>query len=171
MSRFRDELRIISPIAWAAAFLVGVAIFSCLFFIAIPHDHEMRNWPVAGAAAFALWPSLLVSAVVVLAGYINADARRRGMRHVMWTLLALFLPNTIGIILYFILRTPIQVRCPKCGAPAQSTFTFCPQCGTELSQACPGCKRPVEPGWQRCPYCGTGLKPASPPAEIGTAKG
>lgn len=164
MSRFREELRIISPVAWMTAVLVAVGIFSCVFFVAIPHDPKMSKWPPAGAVAFAIWPTLLLFGVVSMAGYINADARRRGMRHVMWTLLALFLPNTLGIILYFILRDPLQARCPKCGAQGRVNFTFCPQCGTQLGQACPACKRPVEPGWSSCPYCGGGLAAGNHPA-------
>ncbi len=157
MNRFSDEVRIISPVAWVIAALVWLGSFSLLFFVAFPEDPKLSKWPVAGAFAFAVWPGLLVAVVVLLVGYINADARRRGMRYVMWTLLALFIPNSIGIILYFVLRDPLLVRCAKCGAQARSGFAFCPQCGAGLSTACPACKRPVEPGWKRCAYCGTGL--------------
>ena len=31
----------------------------------------------------------------------------------LWTLLAIFIPNAIGIILYFILRDPVPVPCPS----------------------------------------------------------
>jgi Double zinc ribbon len=162
MTRFSDEVRIISPIAWAIAALVAVGMFCLLFFVAIPHDPKLGHWPIVGAAAFAIWPGLLVAAAVLLIGYINADARRRGMRYIMWTLLAILIPNSIGIILYFVLRDPLLVPCPKCGAQARSGFAFCPQCGAGLSTACPACKRPVEAGWSRCAYCGTGLNAGAP---------
>jgi RNA polymerase subunit RPABC4/transcription elongation factor Spt4 len=162
MNRFSDEIRIISPIAWIVAALVAVCMFVLLITVAIPHDAKLSQWPGGGQIAFAIWPGLLLFVFVLLIGYINADARRRGMRYVMWTLLAIFIPNSIGIILYFILRDPPLVACAKCGAQARTGFAFCPQCGAALSTACPSCKRPAEPGWQRCPYCGTGLKPASP---------
>ncbi len=169
MNRFSDEIRIISPVAWVIAALAWVGMFCFLFLFAIPHDPKLSHWPVAGALAFSIWPGLLVAVLVLLIGYINADARRRGMRYVMWTLLAIFIPNSIGIILYFILRDPMLVVCAKCGAQARVGFAFCPQCGTALSTACSACKRPVEPNWQRCPYCGAGLKPASPAPQVGTA--
>jgi RNA polymerase subunit RPABC4/transcription elongation factor Spt4/putative effector of murein hydrolase LrgA (UPF0299 family) len=163
MSRFSEEVRIISPIAWVSALLVAILIFSCLFFVAIPHDPKLSKWPVAGAVAFSTWPSLLLFCVVAMAGYINADARRRGMRYVVWTLAALFLPNTIGIILYFILRDPVVAVCPKCGAQGRVNFTFCPQCGTQLTRACVVCKRAAEPGWSSCPYCGGGFVAGNAP--------
>ena len=51
---------------------------------------------------------LLVGAVVacylLLIGYITRDARRRGMSPVLWTFVAILVPNALGIILYFILR-------------------------------------------------------------------
>lgn len=161
MTRFSDEIRIIPPAAWVIAVLAWVCMFVLLFFVAIPSDHKMRLWPLAGQIAFSIWPGLLLGIYVLLIGYINADARRRGMRHVMWTLLAIFVPNSIGIILYFVFRDPVLASCPKCGAQGRANFAFCPQCGTQMTPACPLCKRTVETGWQRCPYCGAGLGSAS----------
>jgi hypothetical protein len=156
MSRFSNEVRIIPAVAWIIGVAVAVTMFSCLYFVAIPHDHKLSQWPVVAQIGFALL-GLLPMAAILLVGYINADARRRGMRYVMWTLLALFLPNSLGIILYFILREPLLAQCAKCGAQGRANFTFCPQCGAGLTTACPGCKRPVEVGWSRCAYCGIAL--------------
>jgi hypothetical protein len=162
MNRFSDELRIIPGVVWAIALLVGGCFSALMKFVIIPQGEHAKYWPEAGQIAFSIWPGLLLFVFVLLIGYINADARRRGMRYVMWTLLAIFIPNSIGIILYLIFRDPLLVPCAKCGAQARAGFAFCPQCGAQLVTACPACKRPSDPGWQRCPYCGTGLKPASP---------
>jgi Double zinc ribbon len=163
MNRFSDEVRIIPFVAWIIAGLSAVCFFVLLFTVAIPHDPKMNHWPTIGQVAFSTWPGLLVAIFVLLWGYINADARRRGMRYVMWTLLAIFLPNSIGIILYFIMRDPLPARCPKCGAQGRANFTFCPQCGAELAAtSCPSCKRPAEPGWKSCPYCRSALGQGSP---------
>jgi hypothetical protein len=162
MQRFSDEVAIISPIAWIIAGMLWAGLFCVLFFVALPSDHQMSHWPVAGRFAFSIWPGLLVAGAVLLVGYINADAKRRGMRYVMWTLLALLLPNAIGIILYFVFRDPVLARCGKCGAQGRVNFAFCPQCGTQLSPACPACKRSVEPDWRSCPYCGNTLTRGTP---------
>ncbi|MFI5103497.1 MAG: zinc ribbon domain-containing protein [Terriglobales bacterium] len=163
MNRFSDEVRIIPPVAWIIAVLIEFCMFCLLLFVAMPSDPKLRHWPFAGQVAFAFWPGLLVGAVVLLVGYINADARRRGMRYVMWTWLALLIPNSIGIILYFVMRDPLPVPCPKCGAAGRPGFAFCPQCGSEMSRACPSCKRAVDAAWNRCAYCGSALGQGSVP--------
>lgn len=96
-----------------------------------------------------------VNFLILLVGYIYGDARRRGMRPVLWALLAFFIPNAIGIILYFILREPLLVNCPKCGAGTKSAFPFCPSCGSSLADTCPSCRSAIESGWSHCPRCGT----------------
>ena len=163
MTRFSDDVRIIPGVAWVIAVLCWIFTFVMLISYAIPSDAELRLWPEAGKIAFSIWPGIVFAMYVLLIGYINADARRRGMRYVMWTLLAIFIPNAIGIILYFVLRDPLLECCPKCGAQGRRNFAFCPQCGTQLVPACPACKRNVEQGWQKCPYCGAGLGLAGPP--------
>jgi hypothetical protein len=56
---------------------------------------------------------------VLLNGYVYADAKRRGMRYVMWTWPAILIPNAIGVILYFVLRDPLLVNCTQWGAQVQ----------------------------------------------------
>jgi hypothetical protein len=99
----------------------------------------------------------LLSGYALLVSYVYGDARRRGMRYVMWTLLAIFLTNGIGIILYFILRDPLLVYCSKCGTAVQRNHAFCPRCGAGVQSACPGCRRILQPGWTHCAWCGNRL--------------
>jgi Double zinc ribbon len=170
MNHFSDELRIIPRTAWAIALLAYGCLFWLLMFIAMPQDRELSHWPLIGQITFSAGIPLFLLAAILLIGYIYADARRRGMRYIMWTLLAIFLPNTLGIILYFVLRDPLPVCCGKCGAPGRPNFTFCPQCGASLSSTCQACKRPVDPGWKRCAYCGAPLNPSAPASELRPAK-
>jgi hypothetical protein len=102
-----------------------------------------------------------IGAWVLLVGYVFGDAKQRGMNHVLWTLLAIFIPNAIGIILYFILREPVTVPCPCCGTPARKGYAFCASCGAAVRAACPQCRQPIEPGWRNCTRCGVPLTPAS----------
>jgi RNA polymerase subunit RPABC4/transcription elongation factor Spt4 len=110
----------------------------------------MRAW-------ILIFMPCLMGGWVLLVGYVNADAKRRGMNSLLWTLLAALVPNAIGFILFFVLREPLMRICSHCRAKVQPGFAFCPHCGAALSPACPACRRPVEPGWANCPYCGAAL--------------
>jgi hypothetical protein len=102
-------------------------------------------------------PPLALAAWTLLIGYVYGDARLRGMRYVLWTLLAIFIPNGIGVILYFILRDPIPGYCSKCGSRAQQGHAFCPGCGASILPACSQCHRAGQPGWSHCAWCGARL--------------
>jgi RNA polymerase subunit RPABC4/transcription elongation factor Spt4 len=133
--------------------------------ITFAHDPGMSHMPMIAVWALIVFAGVPLGLWVLLIGYVNADAKRRGMRYVMWTLLAIFIPNAIGIILYFILRDPRMRSCPSCSQLVRPGFAFCPHCGQNLAPACPNCKRPVEAGWRNCPACGTvlgGSAPATP---------
>jgi hypothetical protein len=71
----------------------------------------------------------LAGAWVLLAGYVYADAARRGMPPIPWTALAVLIPNCVGFVLYFLLRKPILHPCPSCGRGVAPDATFCPRCG------------------------------------------
>lgn len=157
MSRFREEMDLIPQPVWAIAGLVWVGFFLLMFLLPGQTDPQMRHWPMAGKLAISVLPGIPMVILTLLIGYVYADARRRGMRYVMWTLLAIFIPNAIGIILYFILRDPLMEPCPHCGALVRHGFAFCPKCGGALSSVCPNCRRAVEPGWSHCVNCGAPL--------------
>lgn len=137
MSRFREEMRIIPATAKCIAALGGLAIGIAIGALAyFPHQGE-QPLPLAAKILLPLMAVTVFTSVILLIGYIHADAKRRGMRYVMWTLLAIFIPDAIGIILYFILRDPMPATCPACAAPVLAKFTFCPSCGTAARPTCP----------------------------------
>jgi len=144
-----DELRLIPGKAW----LIAIVIVGILVWLMVARPYSMRIGHVE--SVFLACILLLLFAWILLIGYINADARRRGMRHVMWTLLGIFIPYGIGVILYFVLRDPLLIPCSRCGVMGKPSYVFCPQCGSDISPSCPACKRPVESGWIRCAYCGS----------------
>ncbi len=157
MNRFTRELRVIPNAAWIVAWLVYFCVTVPLFLFVAPTDAEMSKWP-RWAQALLIYGFLLVEvAWVALIGYIYGDAKRRQMRYVLWTLLAIFIPNAIGIILYFILRDALPKPCPGCGHVERAQFPFCPHCGTLLHPACPKCGKALEPTWANCAYCGQQL--------------
>ena len=157
MSRFTKELRVIPTAAWIIASLAYVCIPAWLLFFVAPNDPEMAKLPRWGQALLVYGFFLLMVAWVALIGYVYGDAKRRQMRYLMWTLLAIFIPHAVGVILYFILRDPLPTPCPSCGHIEKSKFPFCSHCGTSLQQTCPKCEQPVKPSWANCAYCGQQL--------------
>jgi Double zinc ribbon len=163
MSRFREEMKVIPRAAWVIAILAYLAFVAYAWLAFIPRDpdfsHELIfvGWPRAEWLVFAAVVPLFLAVYILLVGYVTGDARRRGMRYIMWTLLALFIPNAIGVILYFILRDPLLRGCPSCGTMVSQGFAFCSKCGTALAHACPGCRAAVQPEWSHCTKCGTQL--------------
>jgi hypothetical protein len=163
MSRLSQEMRVVPRVAWMIAALAYLGLVVIVIF-ATGHDPKMQTWPSWGLAAFRGLMPLVLIPYVALIGYVNADSRRRGMRSVMWTLLAIFIPNALGIILYFVLREPMMKPCPHCATPVKPGFAFCPACGTAVGNACPQCRKSVEPGWSHCAACGTRLSPVAEPS-------
>jgi hypothetical protein len=157
MSRFGDGLRIIPETAKTIAALVYLVAASLTFFLLIPSDNHMRYWHVWQKLLFSGGIYLFVVAWILLIGYVYADAKRRGMRYVMWTWLATLIPDGIGVLLYFLLRDALPRPCHGCGTVVKAGYTFCPHCGAAMQPTCPQCGRGVEGAWSNCPHCGAGL--------------
>ena len=114
---------------------------------------------VTGMAIFA-------GAYILLIGYINRDAKRRGMSPALWTIIAIFVPYLVGAILYFVVREPLPFDCPRCGRVVSAQFNFCPTCQYNLRPNCPHCRREIRPGDHFCPHCGFGLESDAPAASL-----
>ncbi len=80
---------------------------------------------------FGLLAGVVIAAWVLGLGYVYADARRRAMPPILWTLIAAFIPNLLGFLLYFALRQPIALACPHCGRATTVGQRFCSWCGSE----------------------------------------
>jgi len=170
MTRFEEEWALVPAGARWVAVLVALAmtgLMASLFLLPLVVEHEYRGllfvFPVF---LLSLIGAVMLGVYVLLVGYVYGDARRRGMNQVMWTLLAVFVPSAVGVILYFILRDPIPVPCPSCATPARKGHAYCASCGAAVRTACPQCRQPVEAGWRNCTRCGTPLTPASTPPPL-----
>ena len=80
------------------------------------------------------WTAALVlgalSACWLLAtGFVFADARRRGMRATLWTVVVILFPDLLGFLLYFVLRSPFALTCNRCGNAISTAQNFCACCG------------------------------------------
>ena len=152
----REEIRLIPKAMVAVAALLFVGMHALLFLVVIPHQRHAP--PLAAVECMALFGGAILAFFVLLVGYVNRDAKRRGMNYVLWTVLVLFVPNAIGYIIYFVVRQPIRGACPQCGAMVNPAFNFCPKCKFNLHPACPQCHRTIEVGATYCPYCSAELK-------------
>ena len=167
MSRFRQEWDLIPGAAFVIAGLVYLAYLTLMGFVwlAGPIIEGDAIHPILWGWFFVTAAlGILMVLYVLLVGYVWSDAKRRGMNAVLWVLLAIFIPNAIGVILYFILRDPLPVPCPSCGAPSGKDQAFCAACGAAVREACPQCRQPLEKGWTHCGRCGAAVEatPASP---------
>jgi hypothetical protein len=164
MSRFRQEWDLIPTAAFVIAglaFLAYVTLMGSLFLAPPLMEGQGLPLPLVGLFALTLVGGVFMVLFILLLGYVWADAKRRRMNALLWVLLALFIPNAIGIILYFILRDPLAVPCPSCSAPATKDQAFCAACGTAVRPSCPQCRQPVQQGWTHCGRCGAELAVAT----------
>lgn len=164
MSRLDQEMKVIPRPAWAIAVVMGVVCLAVMFLYGMAEidNGSGFRFPPLFAVILGSFFFVIFCTWVLLIGYIYGDARRRGMRAVLWVLLAIFIPNAIGILLYFILREPMLQACPRCGTGVKPAFPFCPSCGASLASTCPSCRSAVEPGWTHCARCGASLQVVSP---------
>lgn len=87
------------------------------------------------APAIGLGMGLVVGTFVAFwllgLGYVYADARRRAMPAVLWVLVAIFVPNLLGFLLYFAIRRPLGSPCSSCGNLISAEQRFCSWCGSQ----------------------------------------
>ena len=164
------EIKIIPTWAWILAAVAFVAA-QWYFNIAVVHHPQLHPIPAWGRPLLGLLTGIVGGCYLLLIGYVNRDAKRRGMSPTFWTILAIVVPNALGIILYFLLRLPLRSVCPHCGYVVQPGFSFCPHCSYKLGPSCPQCQRAVGVNDIYCPYCGTQLHNptgpvSSPPTRV-----
>lgn len=77
---------------------------------------------------------LAVAAIVLAVGlYVYTDARSRGIKAGLWTMIAILTPCFIGLIMYVLVRDDERnLRCVACGYPVKADWKVCPVCETLL---------------------------------------
>jgi len=185
--RFWQEFKLVPRwLVWTVVvlFLIAQIIGQTVLHIQLANHQEvfgpeLDNDPgAAGAALFGIitGASFVFAIMVFMVGYVNIDAKRRGMHSALWTFLVLVLmPGylILGFIIYLLMREPLPYNCPQCGSTVDARFNFCPSCKCNLHPACPQCKREVAETDKYCAYCGYDLEPVKtseprePPAATG----
>ena len=156
-----DEIRIVPVWAWVLA-MIGFAAVQYIFNVIVAREPSPP--PAWARPLLGLLMGFLLGAYFLFVGYVNRDAKRRGMPRILWTCVAALIPNALGIIIYFVLRQPLRSACPQCGSAVQTGFNFCPQCNCKLSPNCPQCQHAISVSDVYCPYCGTSLRSQTVPA-------
>jgi len=160
--RFSDELRIIP--GWA--YVLAVVLFAAVeILFPIMRRHNAHPMPFPALVAVMILGGILIPAVGLLIGYVNRDAKRRGMNATLWTIMVILIPNLIGYILYFLVREPLVFNCPQCGGSVSARFNFCPKCKYNLHPSCPVCKNAVRTEDRYCPFCAHDLSADGPAGE------
>lgn len=113
---------------------------------------------MAVASGVSIVGIILIIVMGVVAGFVFVDAKKRNMNPLLWAVIAFFGPFLLGLLIYFICRTPLSdLQCPKCGKNINKDDKMCPHCGTVMTTTCPQCEFPVSKGWTTCPKCGNTL--------------
>jgi hypothetical protein len=155
------EIKIVPPWAWA---LAGFGFIAAQIFFNVMVARQSHPPSAAARAALGILLGVVLGCYLLFLGYVSRDARRRGMNPILWTLVALLIPNGLGIILYFILRQPLSSAFLQGGSASLAGFGSCPRCGYKLSANCPHCQRVVGVDDNYCRYCGTALHNQAVPA-------
>jgi hypothetical protein len=171
--RFWNEFKLVPRwLVWTVVvlFLIAQIIGQMVLHVQLANHQEvfgpeLDNDPgAAGAALFGIitGASLVFAIMIFMVGYVNIDAKRRGMHSALWTFLVIVLmPGyfVLGFIIYLLMREPLPYDCPQCGSTVGARFNFCPNCKCNLHPACPQCKREVAETDKYCAYCGQDLEP------------
>jgi hypothetical protein len=138
---------------WAIGLAVAVFAGLQVLMHAVLFPGEPHPTPLAWRIFISIMAGAVLAFWVLLIGYVNRDAKRRGMNVALWTVLVIFVPDAIGFIIYFLMRQPLKITCPRCGAETDPAFNFCPKCKFNLHPTCPQCHHAVQAGDIFCPYC------------------
>ncbi len=185
--RFWNEFKLVPRwLIWTVVvlFLIAQIIGQIVLHVQLANHEqvfgpELDNDPGAAGAALVgiiTGASLLLAIFIFMVGYVNQDAKRRGMHSALWTFLVIVLmPGyfVLGFIIYLLMREPLPYDCPQCGSTVGARFNFCPNCKCNLHPACRQCKREVAETDKFCVYCGQDLEPVktSEPRELPGATG
>src|SRR5207244_12843040 len=103
-----DEVRIISPWAYFFAILGFLMPFAAMVYATLSGNPP---FPLAAMVPLAIFGGTILGCYILLIGYVNRDAGRRGMSRLGWTLLVMFFHNALGMAVYFVMVKPRRPAC------------------------------------------------------------
>ena len=93
-SRIRSEVSLIPGWAYVLAALIFVSIPTIFWTFVWPRGET--EYPPVMRMLFPLIPATVLAFLVLMIGYVNRDAGRRGMNRLLWTLIVIFVPNALS---------------------------------------------------------------------------
>ena len=128
-----SELSIIPRWAWILAAIVFAGCILAWVLVNVAARPETGSRIVSLLfLSIGFFLGAILAGIVLLTGYVNRDAKRRGMSPTLWTILVIVIPNALGFVVYFLTRQPLRSPCPGCGAPVSRGARYCPACGFKL---------------------------------------
>ncbi len=158
IERNTQEHEFIRLIPWWSMVLAAVAFvgMQVAMITIMPKDHSR---PLPWVMFWAFLSGIFFAFYMLVLGYVTRDAKRRGMNPTLWVIILICLIGSgVGFIIYFLLRDPIVLECPRCHDNVDAGFNFCPNCRFELAPCCPHCQRTVHHGDVYCAFCGQTLE-------------
>lgn len=149
-----SHLRLVPVWAW----VIGAVFFLCAqYFFDVVLARQTDFPPAWIRALMGIVAGAVMVCYLAFIGYINRDAKRRDMNSVLWTVVAIVIPNALGILLYFLLRQRLSGPLVDVRV-ASTTHGSCPQCGYSFCTSCPQCGGTVDVGDHYCRTCGRALR-------------
>lgn len=104
--------------------------------------------------------AITIGVMIAIGRIVYKDAVAHNMNGWLWTVVAIFIPNFIGVIVYLVVRSNAEkeFNCSKCKAKVQADYNICPQCKSQFGKLCPSCKHAVNNEMAFCPYCGESME-------------
>lgn len=144
---------------WALTLMLGVPVIAALAFAT--GTIIMNDFP-AWQVFIIIIPVIIVITIMFFVGrFVYEDAKYRGLDPWLWTTIAVFVPNLIGLIIYLVFRSQHSIEnkiCRNCHKNVNKEYNICPYCGNNLSARCENCGEAIEEDWIVCPKCAKPLK-------------
>lgn len=126
----RNSLAVVPKAMRITACLVAALLVTAgLIGGALADDQKKLLGPMGLYWTAALVLGALSACWLLATGFVFADARRRGMRATLWTVVVILFPHLLGFLLYFVLRSPLSLTCAQCGNAIPTAQNFCACCG------------------------------------------
>ncbi|WP_105617019.1 zinc ribbon domain-containing protein [Vallitalea okinawensis] len=154
-----DNQKLFKIIFWFITGFISLFIIS-IFTMLYLNVGTMSPDDQKAVAVITVLAIIFLSIPVLIGVFVYKDAKKHHLNQWMWTLVAVYVPYLLGLIIYLVMRNneKNKLKCLGCGKSIERDYVMCPHCGHSLKQKCPNCDKHVNEEWKVCPYCEAKLK-------------